>query len=150
MKKKLWIVVIMVSTLALLAACGGSPAADPAPSAPEAAAPVAEAPPEEAEPAPEVAPEEEMSSDFPLPDDAENLMDLGDGAINFQTSLSIPDVVTFYRFAFPDYMEREILTVVEDASLNLVFDGHASGKAIVIQGFPMGEGVNVSIRFEDV
>ena len=52
MKKKLWIVVIMVSTLALLAACGGSPAADPAPSAPEAAAPVAEAPPEEVEPAP--------------------------------------------------------------------------------------------------
>ena len=60
-------------------------------------------------------------------------------------------MVTFYRFAFPDYAEREILTVVTDASLNLVFDGHASGKTIVIQGFPMGDGtVNVSIRLEAI
>jgi hypothetical protein len=33
----------------------------------------------------------------------------------------------------------------------MVFDGHESGKAIVVQGVDLGDGmVNISIRLEDV
>lgn len=98
----------------------------------------------------EPAPAAEANTEFPLPDDATSITDLGNGAVNFQTSLSIPDVATFYRMAFPNYAEREILTIAEEGSLNLVFDGHESGKSVIIQGFPLGDGnVNVSIRLED-
>ncbi|MBT3338783.1 MAG: hypothetical protein HN391_12765 [Anaerolineae bacterium] len=150
MKTKRYLFILMIFVLALTAACGGSGDTP----APPADVPV-EAPPAE-EPAPvEEAPAEEpaaepITTEFPLPEDAANLMEVGDGTLNFQTALSIPDVVTFYRFAFPDYTEREVVTVVEDGSFNIVFDGHASGKAIVIQGFPMGDGVNVNIRLEDI
>ncbi len=154
MKTKHALFIIMIFVLAFTAACGGGAAtsAPPAEAPVEAPAeePAAEAPVEEAAEAPAEEPAEETAatSEFPLPDDASNVMALGDGVTNFQTALSIPDVVTFYRFAFPDYTEREILTVITDASLNLVFDGHASGKAIVVQGFPMGDVTNVSIRLE--
>ena len=153
MQKRSWFVALMILAVALIMACSlGSSAAE---SPPEAQ------PPEEA-PAPEVAPQPieedapveaaEISSDFPLPDDAENVMDLGEGALNFQTELSLPDVMTFYRDAFTQagYTERELLTSFEDPAFNLVFDGHPSGKAIVIQGGNLGESVNVNIRFEDI
>ena len=140
MKTKSMFFIVMIFVLAFTAACGGGTE----PAAPPAEAP-AEVPVEEAvaeAPA-------EATTDFPMPEDASNVMVVGEGVTNFQTELSIPDVLTFYRLAFPNYTEREILTVVTDASLNLVFEGHESGNLIVIQGFPMGEGVvNVSIRLE--
>jgi len=150
--------------LAFTAACGGGTATQAPPAEapveepveapaeePAAAEPAAEVPTEEPAEAPTEEPAEESTAtpEFPLPDDASNVMVVGEGVTNFQTGLSIPDVVTFYRFAFPDYTEREVVTVVTDGSFNLVFDGHESGQMIVIQGFPMGEGVvNVSIRLE--
>ena len=89
--------------------------------------------------------------DFVMPEDASNLMQIGDGTINFQTSLSIPDVISFYRFALIElnYTEREVLTTLDDMSFNIVFDGHESGLAIIIQGFKMDTKVNVSIRLGD-
>ena len=159
MKTKYILFIVMIFVLAFTAACGGgtatpaSPAEVPVeePAEEPAAEPAAEVPTEEPAEAPTEEPAEEPAAapDFPLPDDASNAMIVGENTTNFQTALSIPDVVTFYRFAFPDYAEREILTVVTDGSFNLVFDGHESGQMIVIQGFPMGEGVtNVSIRLE--
>lgn len=156
MYKKRWLFVILVFVLALTAACGGNE-----PPAPADVPPVEEvAPPADAPPVEEVAPPEEApapaatESEFPLPEDvnAGTIIDLGDGAITFQTTLSLPDAVTFYRFAFIDlgYEEREILTVVEDATFSIVFDGHPSGKAIVVQGVDLGESVNISLRFEDI
>ena len=92
-------------------------------------------------------------TEFPMPPKVENLMDLGDGAVNYQTSMSLTDVVEFYRgeFAHAGYSEREILTSIEDTTFSLVWDGHASGSAIVVQGVDLGNGtVNVNVRFEDV
>ena len=153
-KKLLFIVTIFV--LGFTAACGGTatpvqpvdaPVEAPA-EAPVVEEPAAEAPAEEsAVEAPAEAPAS-VTTEFPLPEDASNLTDIGNGAFNFQTALSIPDVVTFYRFAFPEYTEREAVTVVEDTSFSIVFDGHASGQAIVIQGFSVDGGINVSIRLE--
>jgi len=165
MKTKHTLFIVMIFVLAFTAACGGTATPAPSADAPPAEAPavVEEQPAEVAveEPA-EIAVEEPAEAsaeepaaplgvgmDFVMPEDASNVMEIGNGTINFQTALSIPDVVTFYRFAFPDYVEREVVTVVEDGTFNLVFDGHESGQAVVIQGFPMSEGiVNVSIRLE--
>ncbi len=154
MYKKRWLFLALIFTLALTAACGSG---GDATTAPVEEAPVEEAAPLAAEEAPveeEAPPAAEIESDFPIPDDVDagSVMDMGDGAINFQTSLSLPDAVTFYRFAFTElgYTEREILTTVEDAVFSIVFDGHPSGKAIVIQGVNLGESMNINIRFEDV
>ncbi|MBT3315210.1 MAG: hypothetical protein HN390_11425 [Anaerolineae bacterium] len=154
MYKKRWLFLVLVFVLALTTACGGGASApapvEEAPAIEEAAPPAAEEAPaqEEAPPA------AEMESDFPLPEDVDvsTVIDLGDGAINFQTTLTLPDAVTFYRFAFADlgYVERDINTSIEDTTFSMIFDGHANGKAIVIQGVDLGESVNINIRFEDV
>ena len=92
-------------------------------------------------------------TEFPLPDNVSNFTDMGNGSINFQTKMSIKDVVAFYRQAFAKagYKERQINTSITDTTLSLVFDGHASGKAIVVQGVDLGSGAtNVNIRFDKV
>jgi hypothetical protein len=92
-------------------------------------------------------------TEFPLPSEVENFMDLGDGAINYQTSMELLDVVEFYRneFANAGYVERDITTVINEDTFSIVWDGHPSGQAIVVQGVDLGNGtVNVNVRFEDV
>lgn len=92
-------------------------------------------------------------TEFPLPENVSNFTDMGDGAINFQTTISIKDAIDFYREAFSKagYKEREINTAITETTFSMVFDGHASGKAIVIQGVDLGGGsTNINIRFEDV
>jgi hypothetical protein len=91
-------------------------------------------------------------TEFPLPPKVENFMPLGDGAINYQTPMKLVDVVEFYRDAFDKagYTEREILTSIEESTFSIVWDGHPSGKAIVVQGVDLGNGnVNVNVRLED-
>lgn len=145
-KRTLLILAVLLSTMLACSLTGGAAPAE----APQEAPAANESEPMEEPAAEEPAPAAEANTEFPLPDDATNITDLGNGAVNFQTSLSIPDVATFYRMAFPNYTEREILTIAEEGSLNLVFDGHESGKSVIIQGFPLGDGnVNVSIRLED-
>jgi hypothetical protein len=91
-------------------------------------------------------------SDFPMPDDAKNVVSVA-GTVNYQTSLSLDEVLDFYRdlYGKQGYTEREILTTVTDGVFSIVFDGDASGQAIVIQGVDLGDGTtNVNIRLEDV
>ena len=102
------------------------------------------------EPAPS---QTEHDTVFPLPDNVQNFTgEGGESMVNFQTSLSLDEVIDFYRQAFTTQglTEREILTVIEDATFSMVFDGSANGKALVIQGVDLGETTNVNIRFEDV
>jgi hypothetical protein len=92
-------------------------------------------------------------TEFPMPPKVENFMDLGDDAVNYQTPMNLVDVVAFYRneFSQAGYSEREILTSVGDTTFSIVWDGHPSGTAIVVQGVDLGNGkVNVNVRFEDV
>lgn len=94
-----------------------------------------------------------VNSEFPIPPNVENLMELGDGAVNYQTSMELDEVVAFYREGFNKvgYQERDIITVINDTTFSIVWDGHPSGKAIVVQGVDLGNGtVNVNVRFEDV
>ena len=158
MKKNYLLAIVMITTLVLLTACGGGDSPDAAPPVPAEAAPAADVQPADEvspiantpQPAEELAPAAEIANEFPLPDDAKNTTDLGDGAITFQTDLSLPDALTFYRSAFigEGYVEREIVTSFNDTAFSVVFDGHASGKAIVVQGVNLGESVQVTLSFD--
>lgn len=106
--------------------------------------------------APSTEPESDFSfsgdSDFPMPDDASNVVSIA-GTTNFQTNLSLEEAMTFYRDVYgkQGLTERELLTVVSDGVFSLVFDGHPSGKSVVIQGVDLGDGtVNISITLQDV
>ena len=95
----------------------------------------------------------EYDTIFPLPDNVQNFTgENEDGVAIFQTNFSPQEIVTFYRetFAEQGLTERKILTVIEDETFSLVFDGWSNGRAIIIQGVGMGESTNVTIRFEDV
>ena len=94
-----------------------------------------------------------VETEFPLPDGTSGLMNLGNSGINFQAKITLKAAITFYResFAKLGYKEREINTAITDATFSLVFDGHSSGKAIVVQGLDLGAGgVNINIRLEDL
>lgn len=164
----------LLMTIGLLAAqCGGATSAPVTATEPEAAqaaptptlAEVAQAAPSstpaeaiEATPTPTAADAgqvEKQSYDtvFPLPDDVQNFTgDGGESPINFQTSLSLDEVIEFYRQAFTQQglTERTILTEISDSGFSMVFDGWPNGKAVVIQGVDFGTSMNVNIRFEDV
>ena len=92
-------------------------------------------------------------SGFPMTADAFNVTELGDGSLLYYTKLPLEDVIAFYRAEYTSqgYTEREILTEVSNGTFNMVFDGDASGKAVVIQSVDLGDGSRtVSIRLEDV
>jgi hypothetical protein len=117
----------------------------------EEAEQVEEEQPEEEEAAP--AEEDEYDTEFPLPETVENFIAVGDTGINFATDLSIEESVDFYRQEFEDagLTERTINTAITDTTFSIVFDGHESGQAIVVQGVDLGNGTtNINIRFEDV
>lgn len=91
-------------------------------------------------------------SEFPMPDDATNVVSVA-GTVNYQTKLSLEEVMAFYRDTYgkQGFTERELLTTVSDGVFSFVFDGDESGQAIVIQGVDLGDGtVNVNISLQDV
>jgi hypothetical protein len=93
------------------------------------------------------------TTEFPLPENFSQLTDTGSGTVNFQTNLGIEETISFYRQTFSDigYMERTINTAITETTFSIVFDGHDSGQAIIIQGVDLGDGnTNISIRFEDI
>ena len=153
MHKKPWSFLIIIFVLALTTACANGEIPAPAEETQiieETAPPPTEKPAQEENPLAAT----EVKNDFPLPDDvaANSVTNLGDGAINFETSLSLPDVINFYFSAFIDldYKERRMLTVITDSRFSIVFDGHPSGKAIVIQGTAFDRGVKIDLRLEDI
>jgi hypothetical protein len=102
----------------------------------------------------DIAPEDDQEFDsiFPLPDDVQNFMEMGDGSINFQSRLNIDKAINFYRQAFKEdgMVERPVLTAITDSTFSMVFDGHPEG-TVVIQGVYLGNGItNINIRFEDL
>ena len=108
---------------------------------------------EEEEAAPAEEESTEYDTEFPLPETVENFIAVGDTGINFATDLSIEESVDFYRQEFEDagLTERTINTAITDTTFSIVFDGHESGQAIVVQGVDLGNGTtNINIRFEDV
>lgn len=94
-----------------------------------------------------------IDTDFPLPDDIQNIMQLDETTINFQTSMSLQGIVDFYRqnFTAQGLTERTLLTSITDSTVSMVFDGAPNGMAIVLQCVDLGGGsTNVNLRYEDV
>ena len=92
-------------------------------------------------------------SEFPMPDDAMNVINMGSDVLNFQTKLTLDEGMNFYRDAFGKlgYTERDILTVTSSTTFSMVFDGHESGKAIAVQGVDLSDGtINISITLSDI
>ena len=90
---------------------------------------------------------------FPMPDSVINFTSTGSDSINFQTKLSLEDAQAFYREAFTKtgLTERTINTAVTETTFSMVFDGDASGRALVVQGVDLGDGTtNINVRYEDV
>ena len=143
-KSRLWIVLTALATAALAcnAVKGGAKTATPAVDSDVEVTPTGDS-----------SDTQNPDSDYPMPDSVSNLTDLGQGMVTFQTTLSLEEVMDFYRDSFgkEGYTERELLTVTSDSTFSLVFDGHASGRSIVVQGVDLGDGsTNVSIRLEAV
>lgn len=162
MQRKKLFLVLVVLVLASLACSlgGGDSSSEVSPpsggdSAPVDVSPTEVSAPEEITPteAPPAADSGKYDTEFPMPEKVDNFTDMGDGAINYQTALKLEDVVAFYRDEFEKagYVERGITTVISDTTFSIVWDGHANGKAIVVQGVDLGGGaLNVNVRFEDV
>jgi hypothetical protein len=117
--------------------------------------PAAEPTPETEESAPEpteAAGPASYDTVFPLPDDVQEFLTMGDDQINYQTGLSMDEIIEFYRKSFTDMglTERPILTVIDDSGFSLVFDGWENGESVVLQGVDFGTSINVNLRFEDV
>lgn len=95
----------------------------------------------------------EYDTVFPLPQDVENFTGHGgESQINFQTNLTIEEVIDYYRQAFTkeNLYERDTNTTITDTAFSMIFDGHGNGKALVIQGVDLGNGkTNINIRFEE-
>ena len=90
---------------------------------------------------------------FPLPASIKNLTQTSAGEVNFQTSLSLKDTISFYRGALTKagLTERTENTDITDTTFSMVFDGDPSGKAVVVQGVDLGNGTtNINIRYESV
>jgi hypothetical protein len=90
---------------------------------------------------------------FPMPADAENIIEMGEETVIFQTGMSLEDAMSFYRDAYTGqgYSERDLLTVTSEQTFSMVFDGHSSGNAIVVQGVDLGDGsTNITISLQDV
>lgn len=91
-------------------------------------------------------------TDFPMTDDATNVVSVA-GTLTYQTDQSLEDVLKFYRdvYGSQGYTERELLTTVSDGVFSIVFDGHESGQAIVVQAVDLGNGsVNVTVYMQDI
>jgi hypothetical protein len=94
---------------------------------------------------------------FPLPENVQNFTkSLKSNQINFQTHLSLKEIVSFYRQAFTEkgYTEYKLLTVIEHDFISLAFEGLSESKIIVLQAVNLcfgssNDARNVNIRTEN-
>jgi len=90
---------------------------------------------------------------FPMPPDVQNFMGQGgETQVNFQTSLTLEELLSFYRTELGSIglVERTLLTVTSDQMFSIAFDGWPNGQALVIQSVDLGALRNVSMRFENI
>ncbi|MDH5508338.1 MAG: hypothetical protein OEZ02_14030 [Anaerolineae bacterium] len=89
---------------------------------------------------------------LPVPEEIDTI-EISSGAVSFQTDTSVDNLVLFFRASAlaQSLTERQALTSISATSATLVFDGHESGKAIVVQIVMVASSTtNVTIRQEDI
>ena len=80
-------------------------------------------------------------SPFPVTADASNVISTPE-TVTYQTKLSSDDVIKFYQdeFGKAGYTEDTNMSVNFNGAFTMGFDGHESGRKIVIGGAPLGDG----------
>ena len=89
---------------------------------------------------------------FPLPADVQNFMGQGgESQIDFHTSLTLEDLMEFYRTELANIglTEYPVLTVAHDTMFSMVFQGREDGQVVVVQSVNLGELRNINMRLED-
>ena len=89
-------------------------------------------------------------SPFPMPSDAFNVASTAD-VLAYQTNLSSDDVIKFYQdeFGKAGYTEDASFSMNFNGVFTLAFNGHESGKQILVAGAPTGDGsVSVTVTFQ--
>jgi hypothetical protein len=90
-------------------------------------------------------------ADFPLPPNAKITSQKND-TLTAEVSISIKDLVSFYRQKWvveKGLKEDNQLTIINDSTFSLVFNGSSNGKSVVLQGADIGDGnIAFSIRYE--
>ena len=90
---------------------------------------------------------------FPIPTDVYNYMVLNPDTLSFSTSLNFDEIIAYYtdEFGKAGYTVRESATEVTDVNFTMIWDGHESGRAIVLQGLDLKNGsYNVIVKFVDM
>jgi predicted small lipoprotein YifL len=153
MKRIVFVFLMAVIILSFaLAGCGGK-SDDPTPAAavPQVAAAAAEVETPAATEAPEAEKSEsKVETEFPLLPDAKNVMDI-QGAINYQSGVSMADSFDFYmkEFTAMGLTEKTILTLNQETVWQLVFTGNENGKSLIVQTTKLDDAtINVNIRYE--
>ena len=92
-----------------------------------------------------------MKVDYPMPSDASNVFDLGDGTVTFQTKLGLEETLSFYQDELGKlgYTQDDIYTAVTDTAFSIVFSGDESGKKLVVQGVEFNGSTAVTLTLAD-
>jgi hypothetical protein len=93
--------------------------------------------------------ETKFDTTYPLPDDVRNFVKPLKGTqINFQTSLSLEQIATFYHHAFAKQgvTERKTLTTLSQEFISLVFEGISEDSIIVLQSVDLAYSSNQDLR----
>lgn len=90
---------------------------------------------------------------FPLPADVRNFTrgDADAEQINYQTQLTLDEILKFYRGALSELgaTEDTRMTTIDSKVISIVFDGWAPHKWLILQAVDLGELRNVNLRLED-
>lgn len=89
-------------------------------------------------------------SPFPMTADASNIVSTPE-MVTYTTKLSADEIIKFYqeKFSALGYTEEKDLTVNFGGIFSMTFDGHESGKKIVIAGVPFeGNATSVTIALQ--
>jgi hypothetical protein len=91
-------------------------------------------------------------ADLPRPGNSSNLTILSEGMLTFDTDMNLKDMDAFYKdmLTKKGYTERKNLSMLTEAELGLVFDGHASGQAIIVQGGLIQDYYTITLRLRDI
>jgi hypothetical protein len=96
-----------------------------------------------------------VETEFPLPAGATNVRLADNDIVDFRTSMSVNEVVSFYRQELEQMglTEREGRTNIQDSGFIMIFDGWSGseGEGLIVQGVETGEGItSVSIELREV
>ena len=86
---------------------------------------------------------------FPLPDDVRDFSKpLKGDQVNFQTSMSLKQIATFYRRAFTKkgLAENKRLTNISELSIGLIFDSADDDKAVILQSTDLAYNTSIDLR----